>query len=150
MISNKLLVASLALGTVSVTAFGADPPKETKESAQKISRSAKKPVHLAVKSGSDAKQIFTYFPYPALPTEYQFSRTGGTGVYRLSVDEQGAVTQIQILKRFGEPVIDAEVLKTFIRWRAQPGPARIVDVPFTFTPGYMPVRRSEGSHIPRH
>jgi TonB family protein len=131
------------------TTFSADPPEETKAKS-KAGGSKKEPVHLVVNSAADSKQIFTYSPRPIPPTEYLFARVSGIGRYRLTIDEQGAVTQVQILKRIGVPMLDATVLKTFIRWRAKPGPVRIVDVGFTMIPGYQAIRRGEGSHIPRH
>jgi hypothetical protein len=53
----------------------------------------------------------------------------GTGIYRLTVDAQGAVTQIQTLKRFEGSVADVAALRTLIRWRAKPGTMRVVNVP---------------------
>jgi hypothetical protein len=50
----------------------------------------------------------------------------------MTVDPQGNVTDIKILKRmgvFGYWRADVTALKTLIRWRASPGPVRIVDVP---------------------
>src|SRR5204863_277138 len=125
------------------TAFDAEPPKQTKGSSKSANRSAKEPVYLGQKSGADLKQIFTYFPYPTLPPEYYFSNISGTGMYRLTIDAQGAVTQIQILKRLSPPVIDLTMLKTFVRWRAKPGAMRIVDVPWLITPGYQFLERDE-------
>jgi TonB family protein len=108
-------------------------------------------VHLVIRSGSDLKQIFTYFPYPDIPAQYRFAQISGTGIYRLTVDPQGKVTEIKILKKmgvFGDWPADVTALKTLIRWRAKPGPTRIVDAPWTITPGHR-VITNEGSHIPR-
>jgi TonB family protein len=149
---TTLLFAIIALTIVLPTAaLGAELSKQTKGSSQSANRSAKQPVYLGVLSGANLKQIFTYFPYPTLPTEYQFSKINGNGMYRLTIDAQGAVAQIQILKRFGHPVVDLTVLKTFVRWRAKPGPTRIVDVGWWFiTPDYQFLRRDEGHLPPRH
>ena len=148
---TTLLFAIIALTIVLPTAaLGAEPSKQTKGSSQSANRSAKEPVYLGQKSGADLKQIFTYFPYPTLPPEYYFSNISGTGMYRLTIDPQGAVTQIQILERLGPPVIDLTVLKTFVSWRAKPGPMRIVDVGWLITPGYQLLRRDEGHLPPRH
>jgi TonB family protein len=109
-------------------------------------------VHLVIRSSSDAKQIFTYFPYPDLPAQYRFAKISGTGIYRLTVDPQGRVTEIKILKKMGvlgDWQADVTALKTLIRWRAKPGPPRIVDTPWTITPGRHFIT-NEGSHIPRH
>jgi TonB family C-terminal domain len=106
------------------------PEGTIKGSSNKPVVSTKQPVHLVVRSDADARQIFSYFPYPTLSQ----SNITGTGTYRLTVDSQGAVTQIQILKRFGVRVADVTALKTFIRWRGKPGPMRIVDVGWKIAP----------------
>jgi hypothetical protein len=109
-------------------------------------------VHLVVHSGPEAKQIFTYFPYPDIPAQYRFAKISGTGIYRLTVSPQGNVVEIKILKKmgvFGDWPADVTALKTLIHWRAQPGPPRIVDVPWSITPGRHFIT-NEGSHIPRH
>jgi hypothetical protein len=56
----------------------------------------------------------------------------------MTVDPQGNVTEVRILKRmgvFGYWRADVTALKTLIRWRASPGPVRIVDVPWSIPPG---------------
>ena len=108
-------------------------------------------VHLVVHSGPEAKQIFTYFPYPDIPAQYRFAKISGTGIYRLTISPQGNVVEIKILKKmgvFGDWPADVTALKTLIHWRAQPGPPRIVDVPWSITPGRHFIT-NEGSHIPR-
>jgi hypothetical protein len=78
-----------------------------------------------VKSAADLKQVFTYYPKPVLPTEYQFANVSGTRVYRLTIDPQGAVTHIQILKRMDGSVLDATNLKhLFVGGRNPPKPHR--------------------------
>jgi hypothetical protein len=113
-----------------------------------VSRSENKPVHLVVRSKADIKQTFTYSPYPAVPTElegYAGSKVGGTGTYRLVVDPKGAVNQVTILKGFtvtavydderfsnvkdnAVPALDNVMVQALMRWRARPGPNRVVDV----------------------
>jgi hypothetical protein len=140
-------ITSIAIVLI-VAASPAEPANEAKRAAKSSADSSKKePVHLVVKSGAQLKEIFTYFPYPQIPTEYKFANISGIGVYRLTINPQGAVTEIKILKRMG-PIMDAVALTTFIRWRAKPGPDRNVDTPWTITPGYQAIRRSRGSHIP--
>jgi outer membrane biosynthesis protein TonB len=72
----------------------------------------------------------------------------GTGTYRLSVDAQGTVTRVTILKGFtitavyderfssskGDslPLLDKAMLNALMRWRAKPGPSRVVDVYWSF------------------
>jgi hypothetical protein len=108
-------------------------------------------VHFVVHSGPEVKQIFTYFPYPDIPAQYRFAKISGTGIYRLTVSPQGNVVEIKILKKMGvfsDWPADVTALRTLIHWRAQPGPPRIVDVPWSITPGRHFIT-NEGSHIPR-
>ena len=129
----------------------AESPKQNKATSSDARSNNKDAVHLVVHSGPEAKQIFTYFPYPEIPSQYRLSKISGTGTYRLTVDPQGNVTEIKILKRmgvFGDWPADVTALKTLIRWRANPGPIRIVDVPWSIYPGYQFIT-NEGSHIPR-
>ena len=149
---TRLLIAVIGLTSILLdTSYSAEPPKQTKGSLANAGRPERKPVHLVVKSRAEIKQIFTYFPYPAVPTElqgYAGSKVGGAGLYRLVVDAQGAVTQVTILKGFtvaavyderfsnlrGNPVpaLDKVMLQTLTRWRAKPGPMRVVDVHWSF------------------
>jgi hypothetical protein len=132
------------------TSYGAEP-KQRKVSSAGTDREEKQPVHLVIRSRAEIKQIFTYFPYPAVPIElqgYAGSKVGGVGHYRLKVDAQGAVTQVTILKGFtvtavydegfsnlqgnSVPALDKLMLQTLPHWRAKPGPARVVDVYWSF------------------
>jgi hypothetical protein len=140
-------LASVLLGT----SYGADAPKQKKGSSANASRSESKPVQLVVRSRAEIKQTFTYSPYPAVPGElegYTGSQVGGTGTYRVSVDAQGAVTQVTILKgftvtavydeRFSDvkgntvPALDKVMVQALMRWRAKPGPTRVVDIYWSF------------------
>jgi TonB family protein len=128
-----------------------DNKNESKAVSANSASNKKEVVHLAPHSGAEAKEIFTYFPYPAIPAQYRFAKLSGSALYRLTVDPNGNVTEIKILKRmgvFGDWPADVTALKTLIRWRAKPGPSRIVDIPWTITPGYRYIT-NEGSHIPR-
>lgn len=149
---TKLLVAVIGLAIVLLrTPSCAEPPKQTKGSSASGSRPGTKPVHVVVKSQADMKQTFTYSPYPAVLSElegYGGSQIAGTGTYRLSVDAQGAITQVTILKGFtitavyderfssskgnSLPFLDKAMLNALMRWRAKPGPARVVDVYWSF------------------
>ena len=103
--------------------------------------------------------------YPAVPSElesYAGSKVGGTGAYRLTVDAQGAVTQVTILKgftvatvydeRFSNvkgntvPVLDKVMVQALMRWRAKPGPMRVVDIHWSFgTLPWVNYGKSNGS-----
>jgi hypothetical protein len=76
------------------------------------------------------------------------SQVGGTGTYRLIVDAQGAVNQVTILKGFtvtavyderfsnakgnAVPALDKVMVQALMRWRAKPGPMRVVDIYWSF------------------
>jgi outer membrane biosynthesis protein TonB len=141
-----MLTASLLVNDVSHAS-----PQPSKVAATKPTSGKTNAVHLVVHSGAEAKQIFTYFPYPDIPAQYRYAKISGTGIYRLTVSQQGKVVEIKILKKmgvFGDWPADVTALKTLIHWRAQPGPPRIVDVPWSITPGRH-FFTNEGSHIPR-
>ena len=97
------------------------------------------------------KQTFAYSPYPVVPDElegYAGSQVGGTGTYRLTVNGNGAVTQVSTLKGFtvtavyderfsnikgtSVPALDRVMIEALMRWRAKPGPMRIIDVYWSF------------------
>ena len=120
-------------------------PNEAKSGSISPDSSKKEPVHLRVTSDAEARKIFTYFPYPVPPIGLKSPSVNGT--YQLRVAPQGEVTQIKILKTMG-PIMDVTALKAFIRWKAQPGPLRIVDVAWHLTMMQTQVR-TIGSHIPR-
>ena len=103
------------------------------------------PEHIVITSGADAKKIFTYFPYPQAPTGLQSPNV--SGMFELTVDPQGSVTQVKIIKTIGT-IMDPIALQTFSRWKARPGPPRIVDVPFSLYTRFPRRPRETGSHIP--
>ena len=140
-------LASISLGIL----YGAEPPKQTKGTSANAGHSTAKAVHIVVRSRADIKQTFTYSPYPVVPSElegYAGSQVGGTGTYRLSVDAQGTVTQVTVLKGFAVtavyderfsnlkgnsvPALDGVMRQALMRWRAKPGPQRVVDIYWSF------------------
>ena len=102
------------------------------------------PEHIVISSDADAKKVFTYFPYPRAPTGLQ--RPNVSGIFELTVDPQGSVTQVKIIKTIGT-IMDPIALKTFSRWKARPGPPRIVDVGFSLYQRFPRPPRQIGSHI---
>ena len=148
---TRLLLAFISLTSILLyTSYGAEPSKQKAKPAN-ASRSEGKPVHLVVRSSTEIKQTFTYCPYPAVPDElegYAGSQVGGTGTYRLTVDAKGAVTQVTILKAFtvtaiyderfynvkgnAVPALDKVMVQALMRWRAKPGPMRVVDIYWSF------------------
>ena len=149
---TRLLFAVISLTSVLLsTAYSADAPKQKKGSSANASSPERKPVHLVVRSAAEIKQTFTYSPYPAVPDElegYAGSQVGGTGTYRLTVDAQGAVIHVTILKgftvtaiydeRFSNvkgstvPALDNVMVQALTRWRAKSGPTRVVDIYWSF------------------
>ena len=147
-----LLVAFLSLTTVLRPAsYGAEPLEQIKAGSANASGAEKRPVHITVRSQSDIKQAFTYSPHPAIPDElqgYAGTQVGGTGTYRMIVDPQGAVSQVTIMKgftvtavydeRFSDikgnavPALDQVMVQALRRWRAKPGPMRVVDIYWSF------------------
>ena len=148
----RILVAVIGLTNVLFnTAYSADAPKQRPGSSGNANPSEGRLVHLVVRSSAEIKQTFTYSPYPAVPDElegYAGSQVGGTGTYRLTVDAQGAVTQVTILKAFTVtaiyderfsnvkgstvPALDKVMVQSLMRWRAKPGPTRVVDIYWSF------------------
>jgi hypothetical protein len=149
---TRLLFAVIGLTSVLLsTSNSAEAPKQKKGSSADASRPESKPVHLVVRSRAEIKQIFAYSPYPAVPSElqgYVGSQVTGTGTYRMSVDAQGTVAQVTILKgftvtavydeRFSDvkgnavPALDNVMVQALMRWRAKPGPTRVVDIYWSF------------------
>lgn len=148
-----MLTASLMVNDLSHAS-----PQPSKAASGRTSSGKAEFIHLVVGRGSNLKQIFDYCHFPTLPTEsateYAPLRISGIGVYRLIVDQQGKVTEIKILKRMGvlgDSRADVTALKTFVRWRAKPGPNRIVDVSWGIPPDYRVITTKDrtGSHIPK-
>ena len=162
----RLLLVFISLTSVLLHAsYGAEPAKQTKKNSANASRPDQKPVRLIVRSTAEIKQTFTYSPFPAIPSElegYGGSQVGGTGSYRLTVDAQGTVTEVTILKGFtvaavyderfsnakGNPVpaLDKVMVQSLMRWRAKPGPMRVVDIYWSFgTRPWVNYGKSNGS-----
>jgi outer membrane biosynthesis protein TonB len=99
-------------------------PQETKGTqAGQATSTPKGAVHLVIHTDSDTRKIFTYFQYPQVSAP-----AGTTGLYRLEVNPDGSVGAVTILKSMGS-TMDVDLMRAFVRWRAVPGPVRIVDVP---------------------
>jgi TonB family protein len=141
-----MLTASLMVNGLSHAS-----PQPSKAPASGTTSGKTDAVHIVIRSGSDLKEIFTYFPRPILPNEHNILKISGSGAYRLTVDRQGNVTEIKILKRMGaagDSRADVAALKTFFAWRGKPGPIRIVDVTWGSRVAPLFINR-DSSHIPR-
>jgi TonB family protein len=131
-----LLVIAISVST------DASPPPTTKQA--KTERKSDKTQYIRFVAGADYaasvrvfnaqwEAVFVYTPWPHYPYEARPNRRTRTGLIRMYVNTQGTVTSLKLLKSTGHRVLDEEGLKTFIRWRAKPGPPREVDMPLTFT-----------------
>src|SRR5467141_4886989 len=80
-------------------------------------------------TGAEIKAMFTYMPWPDYPYHARSIHMTGVGMFRLLVNEQGRVTSVVTLQSTGQPELDAEAIKTYLRWLARPGAKREVDVP---------------------
>jgi len=80
---------------------------------------------------------FTHMEAPEYPYWARRSGITGRGVFRIYVDEQGKVTDAKALKSVGNHMLDREVIKAFMLWRAKPGVRLEIDMPITFTMKYV-------------
>ena len=118
---------------MAVTARATPPPKhvEDKPIDVPIPHGA---VHIVATAGdSEIKKVFTYFPYPTLPPNLRIIAPNESGLYRVEVSPEGQVTAVTILKTLGKR-IDAQIMKAFTTWKAKPGPLRVVDIQWFYTP----------------
>ena len=138
------LLGSVLLMILLITSSG-QAASANKKAAARTDSHRQKPEHLVIKSDADARKTFTYFPYPHPPTGLQTPDV--SGMFELTVDPQGSVTQVKIIRTIGT-IMDPIALKTFSRWKARPGPPRIVDVGFSLWTRFPRPPRETGSHIP--
>jgi TonB family protein len=73
--------------------------------------------------------IFTYQPAPTRPIDSRSLRD--EGLARVSINEQGTVTLVKLLRSSGNREYDTEAVDAFRRWRAGRGSAREIDLPLT-------------------
>ena len=73
--------------------------------------------------------IFTYQPAPTRTIDARTLRD--EGLARLSINGQGSVSAVRILRSSGNREYDAEAIDAFRRWRTRPGPPREIDLPLT-------------------
>ena len=87
------------------------------------------------------RDVFTYFPYPQAAKIGAIVPLNFSGVYRVEVSPEGKVSAVTILKTMGKRV-DYVILKTFLTWKAKPGPLRAVDITWFYNPGHAGGARS--------
>jgi len=78
------------------------------------------------------KPRLLYAPAPSFPPGQSLPGQSGTGRFRLTFDEQGDVTDIQIVTSTGNPYFDQAAVKTLRQWKSAPSQGWQATVPVTF------------------
>ena len=110
--------------------------------------------HCVADSTEDLRHVFTFMPSPPYPMEaYErrsngFRRIEGTTVCRVTLDANGVVSGVRIIKSSGNKFLDAASTTALRNWRAKSGRAgRFFDIPIRFmlnpTPPHARVPLSE-------
>jgi TonB family protein len=108
-----------------LSSHAAEPQETNKQTAKP---SAEKMVML--RSAPEWKATFSYFPYPLKP--YGMVPTSATGVFRISINHEGKVTEINVVRSTG-PILNACAIKALVRWRAKPGAPQVVGIAFHYS-----------------
>jgi TonB family protein len=79
-------------------------------------------------------------PVPAYPRSIPWTKKQGKGVYEIHVRKDGTVSEVKILKRSGDEVLDRTAVETLRKWHLRRGPL-ILELPLAFrlTPGHYSV-----------
>ena len=89
--------------------------------------------HAPVSRYPDLKGVFIAMPTPVYALELRRPDITGSGIFTLSVDERGKVTDVAVRKSTGHHELDLQAIYGLRQWRAKPGPQRQIDVPMTFS-----------------
>src|SRR2546430_3996442 len=81
---------------------------------------------------STPKPRIVYAPAPAFPPGASLPGGSGTGLYRLTFDPNGNVTNVQVVKSTGNPYFDQAAMKTLRTWKSAPSQGWERTVPVTF------------------
>ncbi|MEP6604099.1 MAG: hypothetical protein ABJB69_09145 [Spartobacteria bacterium] len=126
----SVILAAIALIAGPVAIHGAKPAPEATPIDVPLPKGAQ---HIVINAGdNELKQVFTYFPYPPLPTDTRgrVNSLRRSGTYRIEVNPDGSVGAVTILKSMGRSM-DFGNMKAFAKWKGKPGGLRAVDVTFT-------------------
>jgi hypothetical protein len=78
------------------------------------------------------KNIILYAPVPPMPGGVRYS-AGNTAIFRLKIDQQtGSVTEIGVLRRAKQAVLNSTMVLTLLKWKFKPGTLRELDLPVQF------------------
>src|SRR3954467_10673590 len=79
------------------------------------------------------KGIILSAPEPVMPSiAYSHNKQSGTGLYRLVINSHGGVEEVKVLRRIGEPRVDAEAVFVLFKWKFRPGALKCIDVPIVY------------------
>lgn len=124
------LAAAFYVAAISVHA---SPASKTKQEKSETTGSKTQHIFLGPGSTTSIHAVFVHTPWPDYPYEARLRQWTGNGRVRVYLNEQGTVTNVELLKSTGHPVLDEEALKAFRHWLGKSGPSREVDTPFIFT-----------------
>ena len=86
--------------------------------------------------------VFTFMPTPRYPLDAYERRSDGwrpiegVAVVRVTLDANGKVAALQVIKSSGNKALDAVSTEALRQWRARPGKAgRFFDIPVNFNRG---------------
>src|SRR5437660_9612918 len=81
----------------------------------------------------DIRKQFLSMPTPVYDMRLRRSHITGSGIFTLSVDEKGKVTDVTVRKSTGNRELDVQAIYGLRQWRAIPGSRRQIDVQLTFS-----------------
>ena len=91
---------------------------------------------------TNLRSVFTFMPTPRYPLDAYERRSDGwrpiegVAVVRVSLDVNGKVATVQVIKSSGNKALDAVSTEALRQWRARPGKAgRFFDIPVNFNRG---------------
>lgn len=118
--NNLLIIAFLFLPVFDTTA-------ESKSNAQEITKitldeQGRTTVNdAAVSHYPNLKAVFLSMPTPVYALELRRRNITGNGIFSVSVDEKGKVTDVTVRKSTGHRELDAQATYGLRQWRAKPG-----------------------------
>ena len=80
-----------------------------------------------------AKALAINAPRPEYPYEARRQRITGSGVALLTVDANGNVTSVTMVRSTGNAILDQATISGLRRWRFNPGTVSTVQTPVTYT-----------------
>ena len=88
---------------------------------------------VAMMASVDQKKYAVKTPQPSYPYEARKDGAEGRGIFRLLVDSQGGIRDVQVLQSTGHRALDQAAVTGLKEWRFVPGKVKEYVVPVTFT-----------------